>query len=758
MDSFDVGRLTDHDFEVVCRDLFGDMLGVPLEIFPRGRDHGIDLRHVANDGTTTIVQCKHWPRGSQAQLTRHLIKHELPKVIGLKPDRYVIATSVGLTVDGKEKLRAAFHPYIRGAGDIHGLESIVAELGSRPELVRRHFRLWLSSTAILRTVLHQGKHLQSSWLRRRLIRSAESFVPHEGFERAKEVLSEQRVCVIAGVPGVGKTTNALMLACWLMDQGYELHEVSSDIKEITDLWDETVPQVFLYDDFLGQTTLESSLNKNEDSRILSVIDEIQRSPLKALIMTTRDYILEHARLRHDRLTYPEIASATTVVCLNDLSLGVRGEILYNHVRRSSLSSDQKARFADPAAWRPIVQHNNFNPRLIEETLRLAPRAKGGGDAVNTMMENLTDPRRVWERIVENEVPDEGVHLLEVLFTFQSAELNTLEESWSRYRRALGAAADGRTFRKALQLLEGTMLRLDDGAVYPHNPSINDYMRYHLHADRVRIRELLAACVEPRQVYSLVAAAEMADGIGILAQLKAHPQCLVDAVRNTIDRVDTSLSEEDESRASHLEWVLETAEMLGSIPLATFTLEATEYYLTPYEHHSHMVSLSNALSGSTLVSGDRVKQFRDRVSEGIRTDLMYPEEDADAFMLVELHSLLEELSAGLPTSDAREQLMRGALEDLRNLVTHDESGDNPYYIDRMRELLRFIGDEESERPEIAAASIAVARFDDARRAAEKPAAPPLEVDIRWLLQPGFGRDDALVTELLGRLGSPEEPDA
>ena len=136
MDTFDLGRLTDHDFEVVCWDLFGQILGVPLELFPRGRDRGIDLRHTAADGTTTVVQCKHWPKATQATLSKRLIKDELPKVVALKPDRYLIATSVGLTVDGKDRIRDAFDPYVHTTGDLYGVDEIVAELQSRPDLGR----------------------------------------------------------------------------------------------------------------------------------------------------------------------------------------------------------------------------------------------------------------------------------------------------------------------------------------------------------------------------------------------------------------------------------------------------------------------------------------------------------------------------------------------------------------------------------------------------------------------------------------------
>ncbi|WP_440571363.1 hypothetical protein [Streptomyces sp. KR2] len=61
-------------------------------------------------------------------------------------------------------------------------------------------------------MLHQDHYLRSSWLQKRLRRVTSTFVPHEGFERAGQLLDSQRVCVIAGIPGIGKSTVALMLA------------------------------------------------------------------------------------------------------------------------------------------------------------------------------------------------------------------------------------------------------------------------------------------------------------------------------------------------------------------------------------------------------------------------------------------------------------------------------------------------------------------------------------------------------------------
>ncbi|MFG2415107.1 nSTAND3 domain-containing NTPase [Streptomyces goshikiensis] len=752
MDSFDLGRLTDHDFEVVCRDLFSEILGVPLELFPRGRDRGIDLRHKAPDGTTTVVQCKHWPKATQATLTSRLIKDELPKVVALKPDRYLIAASVGLTVDGKDGIRNAFAPFVRTTGDLYGVDEIVAELRSRPELVRRHFRLWLSSTAVLQTVLNQEKYVRSSWLHQRIPRAAKTFVPHEGFDRAKAVLDEQRVCVIAGLPGVGKTTLALMLAAWLMGNGYEVHEISQDAEEITALWREGTPQLFLYDDFLGQTTLESALNKNEDARLIEIIRGIQENPDKALVMTTRDYILEHALQRHERLGTPDLSAATSVIHLTDLDIGVRGQILYNHVHHAQLPAEQKWLFADREVWKPIIEHRNFSPRLIEETLRLAGRREH--DVAGAVLKNLDDPRRIWERIVENDLTDEAVQLLEVLFTLRTPAPDTLMNSWSRYREEQGLQADARIFRRALQVLDGTMIAVDQYGVSFHNPSIADYLRFHINAGRVSISALLRALVEPEQIRSLIDAARLPDGSGIIAQLQAEAELTATAVVKTAEFVETSTSPGEESEASHLTWVLEIAELLDSIPLTAYVTK--ELTLGPWhgEHVEHLVELMEVVAGSRLISQEQATRFTDEIAAGMRIELAEFVEDGDWYFAVRTYEALQEVGGSL-SGPPLEALVECALAGLQVIAKEDNGSLD---VEPQVVLLRFLLDQGYEAgSDIAQAEDLATIHQRVGRFLNPPHEPRFAP--RWeSASPSRNRDEErvlkVITELMKRLRSPD----
>ncbi|MBM2620995.1 hypothetical protein JIG36_36395 [Actinoplanes sp. LDG1-06] len=400
--------------------------------------------------------------------------------------------------------------------DVYGRHDLIGALRDRPGLVERHFRLWLSSTAVLQTVLNKAAHLRSSWLRDELMRIADTFVPHDGFERAREMLGTQHVCVITGAPRVGKTTVAMMLAYWLMGQDYQVHEITRDVDEIHDLWRDDEPQMFLYDDFLGRTMLDQP-NRNEDRRLVSLIRRIRETPGKAFVMTTREHILNQARLRSDQLDGRDVTVATSAVELTDLDMGVRGQIVYNYVSRSAIALQEKARFADPTVWRPIVTHRKFNPRLIQETLRLADTHDR--DVAALMRANLEDPLHIWERIVEHELPDEAVHLLEVLFLDDGASVDELARSWSEYRRSMGRGSDRRLYRQAVGLLDGSLIRIERESVSFHNPSVEDYFRHHLSVGRADFSAILDIVENSQQTYRLMEIAAATGGEDVLSFLR-----------------------------------------------------------------------------------------------------------------------------------------------------------------------------------------------------------------------------------------------
>jgi len=113
-------------------------------------------------------------------------------------------------------------------------------------------KLWLTGTTQLATLLHAGTYNRSRSLAEDILADLPRYVQSAAFPKARKLLRSERVCVIAGQPGIGKTTLARLLLADAALDNYEPIEVSSDIEEAWSVHDPDELQVFLYDDFLGR--------------------------------------------------------------------------------------------------------------------------------------------------------------------------------------------------------------------------------------------------------------------------------------------------------------------------------------------------------------------------------------------------------------------------------------------------------------------------------------------------------------------------
>jgi hypothetical protein len=510
MDTFDIRRLTDFDFEAICKDIFETVLGLHLEIFAPGRDQGIDLRHMASPAqgvNDIIIQCKHWERTRFSTLYSHLKNKELPKIKRLDPKRYILATSVDMSVRQKDTLLNLLTPYVKSAKDILNISEVESLLRSNPQIVQRHMRLWLSSSATLQAMFSKSILIRSGDLADDVKFTMLVYVPNDSFNRASELLESRRVCIIAGVPGIGKTTLAEILTVSYADMGYDIFEISEDADEINSVWDDNAAQFFYYDDFLGQNSLEDRLHKNEDSRLVKIIRRINKSPNKRFVLTTREYILEQAKRKYERLAGEDLNPLTCVLTLDDYTPLIRAEILYNHLYFSRLTREEKAQFADPEVYLPIINHRNFNPRLIDYSLRLifSPEDETSLEVSQIMHENLDNPRRIWEHIIDNQLDQASIDILIVLFSFtREVALSELELALNSYYAQDGRASSHRTFLQSLKILDNTMIRVGsnsgESTVAYHSPSIRDYMGQYIAENPDKLSTLIGSVLTFDQIH------------------------------------------------------------------------------------------------------------------------------------------------------------------------------------------------------------------------------------------------------------------
>ena len=148
MPNYNFETLSGNEFEILARDLLQQELNIVLESFKSGRDNGIDLRYALSKGNFLIVQCKHYVGSGITKLISDLKKHEASKVKKLAPQRYIVVTSVGLSPSNKDEISKLFSPFT-SPSDIYGRDDLNNLLARNPKVELSHYKLWLSSTAVL---------------------------------------------------------------------------------------------------------------------------------------------------------------------------------------------------------------------------------------------------------------------------------------------------------------------------------------------------------------------------------------------------------------------------------------------------------------------------------------------------------------------------------------------------------------------------------------------------------------------------------
>ena len=414
---YDFQQLSPHDLETLVRDLLQAEWGVVLESFKTGRDGGIDLRYAIGPHNL-VVQVKHYVRTGVAGLLRDL-KVEAGKVTALKPTRYLLVTSVPLSPANKQAVAGVFNGQL-ATSDVLGQDDLNNLLGRHPEVEHKHYKLWLASRAVLDRVLHSDILTQTEFQIERIHATIRRNVRSDAYPKALEILNHNRVAIISGAPGVGKTTLANMLLYAHLECGWEPVVIRRDIAEGQKLFQRGRSQIFYFDDFMGATFLgdrASGFLRNEDRAISDFIEMVRASPNARLVLTTREHIFGQAVAASERLRQAGLDADKIVLQIGDYSFGQKAQILYNHLYFSDLPDAYKDALLRSEFYLEVVRHPKFNPRLIEwlssfsRIRSISP--KGYQDFVRNL---LRDPSEVWLHAYDHQLSDAGRSLLLALYS------------------------------------------------------------------------------------------------------------------------------------------------------------------------------------------------------------------------------------------------------------------------------------------------------------------------------------------------------
>ena len=337
-------------------------------------------------------------------------------------------------------------------------------------------------------------------MRRKLAR----YVPNASLDRAQEILDERHICIISGIPGIGKTTLAEILVTHLVDRnGFTPFRISNRLDEIKSLKDRSKRQGFYFDDFLGRTSL-IRLERNEDRELLDLMRQVAENDRWRLVLTTREYILSAAKKSYEAIHNIPYGFAKCIIDLSDYTLSVRAQILYNHIHFSDLPKPHKLALLDDFNYRKIIDHKNFIPRLIEwMTGDFYMHRTDAKEHLNDLQTNLDDPIRIWEHAFMHQIGRASHHLILILATLPwrvyEEDARICFVSFRNYRRSkYGEVLHANDWDEALRELDGSFLATvkvgRHVALQFHNPSVEDFVKAHMRRTPADVDDLLASAV------------------------------------------------------------------------------------------------------------------------------------------------------------------------------------------------------------------------------------------------------------------------
>ncbi|WP_458109581.1 nSTAND3 domain-containing NTPase [Arthrobacter sp. R3-55] len=373
-------------------------------------------------------------------------------------------------------------------------------LGNHPEVERKHFKLWLASSEVLTSIVHSGIWARSEALLEDIQSRVRLYVPHDGYKRARDILDKRQVVVISGSPGVGKSMLAEMLLLTHWKESWQVVQVGSDIEEAWNAWKPKGRQIFLYDDFLGQTNSGERLSKNEDAKIAKFAHLVASRPDKRFVLTTRTQVLRQAQDSREPLRRAAFDLNNCVIKLSDYHRLHRARIVYNHLYFSELPRTVIREYVKTEAFWAALNHRNFSPRIVEQVLR-RPHTDSRQLAAE-LAQALDRPVELWGPSFEHGLSDFARELLLTLVTHPTEGVLK-----SELLAVCSIKAQSLPTNQAFRALEGTWVRLTGSgpklSVSFADPSCRDYVLAYLDSNPEEAMRLILATHTAEQAVLLL---------------------------------------------------------------------------------------------------------------------------------------------------------------------------------------------------------------------------------------------------------------
>jgi GTPase SAR1 family protein len=418
--NYDFSTLNNQDLEELARDLLNVHFKLDFQSFKAGRDQGVDLRISTEENVNSIVvQVKHYLKSGDTKLISDLRKIELKKVKKLNPDRYIVVTSVQLSKMQKDEIKNIFSPYILTANDVIGREDLNKFLRKYKKIEKSHFKLWFSSMTILEGIFNNAVEGRTRSYLEQVSSRFPFYVVTKNLDIANKVLAREKLLLLTGLAGIGKTTLAEVLLLEKAKQGYQVYLVNTvrEAEDVISCSDEK--QIFYFDDFLGEVYYEILTGSNKESEIAQFVDRIKHTKNKFLVLSTRTVILEQAKSKSQKIKNSRLESGKYELILEDYNRFEKAKILYNHIYFRNLRKELIEAILEDKFYITIIEHNNYTPRIIETITDERIVGQFSNKVYKAFVtDTLENPDDIWDHSFHQQISHFDRSFLFTLFTFQ----------------------------------------------------------------------------------------------------------------------------------------------------------------------------------------------------------------------------------------------------------------------------------------------------------------------------------------------------
>ena len=512
-------NLNDVEFEYLCQDIMQKKLDTELHRFARGRDGGIDLADDVHS-KNIIVQVKHYMASSVSQLIASLA-NEVSNVAKLSPKEYYVCCSKELSPQKVNEIYQLFSNYMSSTSNVITLNEIDDFLNdpANIEILKKHYKLWIESTGILQEIGNTNVFIDCESLLADIENEKNLFVQTSAFSSALKCLQNNKTLFITGNPGVGKTVTSKMLVLHYAAIGYRVR-FSTNVSNLDELKkslsrNPDIKEIILIDDCFGQAYF--NMKESQNTELLSLINYVNISQNKLLILNSRITILQEAKERKPELLRCFEGKQCKVYILNMTAIDIieKAKIFYNHICFNGMEKEYFAEIKKDKRYYNIIRHPNYTPRIIEFICN--PNRYKDVLPINYYrfaMQQLNNPKEIWKDEYERRLQKVDRLLLLTLYSLSDSAVSE-EKVKNCFERRLSCETD---IDATINQYEASLSRLLDSFVqliYENgtkklamvNPSVNDYIDGRLFASTLERDQLISRVFSIQQKKRLLTESE-----------------------------------------------------------------------------------------------------------------------------------------------------------------------------------------------------------------------------------------------------------